>query len=293
VKNKITYLLKNKLLQQCLGYLFIILVVTVFVRYWRNNPSILNGLKQMSFGVILIVLVLYFVFLGTNLLLTKASVSIFNIHLGDYELLLLTIYSTLVNFFGPLQSGPGYRAIYLKSKYKIKIKDYTIASIVYYISFALISLMMLVSGIPLLFFACFILSFFVVIAINRRGSVFGFTSNYINKVITITLVQLVIVAMIYSIELSILGYRPSLTAALIYTGSANLALFVAFTPAAIGIRESFILLSQSMHGIPSKQIIAASIIDRSIYFLFLIILFSLSSGLHIKQKLGSIKGRSV
>ena len=100
-----------------------------------------------------------------------------------------------------------------------------------------------------------------------------------------TALQILIVAVIYYFELAALGYHANLSSILIYAGSANLALFVSFTPAAIGIRESFIYFSQSMHDIPTEYIFNTSLLDRSVYLMFLIILLAFSSSLHLKAKL--------
>lgn len=100
-----------------------------------------------------------------------------------------------------------------------------------------------------------------------------------------TLLQIVSVTLLYFAELKSLGYHFGLSQILAYTGAANLALFVALTPAAIGIRESFLLLSSSIHNIPAAAIVSAGLVDRAIYLLFLVILFAISSLWHVSSKL--------
>lgn len=289
MKKRIVSLLTNKHIRKNIGYTLFVLFSLSFVFYIKNNPGVLEPISNINFFILCIILILYVLFLFSNLMLTKVSVSYFKKQISFYEASLLTAYSTLVNFFGPLQSGPGYRAIYLKAKHGIKIKDYSLLSVLYYLAFGVLSIIMLLSTKPVILVFSLVSAVIFLVIVRIKGSVFGYSSGIINKIFFITAAQLTIITIIYFIELGVVGPSPSLTSVVTYTGSANLALFVAFTPGAIGIRESFILISQSLHKIPSEQVIAASVLDRSIYFLFLMGLFVLSSSLHIKQKLSSPK----
>ena len=104
-----------------------------------------------------------------------------------------------------------------------------------------------------------------------------------------TVMQTIIQIAIYSIELhnSNGSQHIGLNQVITYTGAANLALFVAITPGAIGIRESFLLSTERLHHISSNSIIVANIIDRSVYLIFLMALgvFLLMSSLQVKNKL--------
>ena len=104
-------------------------------------------------------------------------------------------------------------------------------------------------------------------------------------IFSITLLQLMLLSLLYGIELKSVGYEASLSSTLSYTGSSNLALFVAFTPGAVGIREWFILTAQNIHEIPTDIVLSASLYDRAVYILFLGVLFMISSVFHIKKRL--------
>src|SRR3546814_18562946 len=67
----------------------------------------------------------------------------------------------------------------------------------------------------------------------------------------------------YFIELTHVDPSVTIWQTIVSTAAANLALFVSLTPGAIGFRESFLLLSQQLHGIPTDSIIGASFIDRA------------------------------
>ncbi|MDQ3123748.1 MAG: hypothetical protein M3Q14_03650 [bacterium] len=277
----IEFLVKSR---RYVGLIIIVLSIIIFAWYIRGHPNTLYPIRSTPIYLIPILLLLYSTFLITNFLITVITITISKKSFSLKGSFILTIYSTLVNFFGPLQSGPGFRAVYLKKKIGISIKDYTLATFFYYAAFASISLVMML-GVKYP-----IISVLLVSVIAGAGLYYlrkQRISSLVRKALIIgvvTLVQLIIVAIIYYLELRATGYTPSISSTLTYTGSANLALFVAFTPGAVGIRESFIYLSQSIHGIPTENIINASLLDRSIYLLFLGILFLLSSALHINSK---------
>jgi uncharacterized membrane protein YbhN (UPF0104 family) len=64
-----------------------------------------------------------------------------------------------------------------------------------------------------------------------------------------------------------------------------MALFVSLTPGAIGIREAFLTFSQQLHHIDTSTIVAANIIDRAVYLVFLGVLFIFVFSLHARDKL--------
>lgn len=121
---------------------------------------------------------------------------------------------------------------------------------------------------------------------KRPAWVFKLNIQQIVKISVFVLVQCIITTVIYTLEIWSFNSNVSLLQTLGYTAIANLALFVALTPGAIGIRESFLFFSQTLHGIDAQTIITASIIDRSVYFLFLAFIFVLCIALNAKQKLG-------
>jgi len=269
----------------------LLLVAVLFIAYITNNPSIIESIKKASLLSIFVIFIIYAIFLFANYLLIKVSVLPFIKNPNNIEIFLVSMYSTLVNFFGPLQSGPGYRAAYFKTKHGIKITKYAKITLLYYIFFMAFSVLMLFigSGYVLALLPCIVVFGFVV---YKKGFFMGFDSNIVSKISLLAITQLLLGVILFFFELYFIGAHPSLESSISYTGAANLSVIVGITPGAIGIREAFLVLSQSLHNIPSDQIIAANVLDRSVYFLFLIVLFLLSSGLHIKQKLGLKNGRS-
>lgn len=269
----------------------LLLVFGFFIMYIIKNPSIIESIKKASLLSIFVIFIIYAIFLFANYLLIKISVLPFIKNPDNTELFLVSIYSTLVNFFGPLQSGPGYRAVYFKSKHGIRIAQYAKITLLYYTFFMTFSILMLFIG-SVYVLALLLCMIIFGVVVYKKGVFLGFDSGIVSKISLLAIIQLFLGVILFFSELYFIGAHPSLESSISYTGAANLSVFVGITPGAIGIREAFLVLSQSLHGISSDQIIAANVLDRSVYFLFLIVLFFLSSGLHIKQKLGFKKGPS-
>lgn len=283
MQEKLLVFIKSPTTKRLLSVLVILVTVFIFVNFLNNNPETISSLRSVSILTFVLIFFLYFIFLLSNFFITKITIEICKKKYPLRQTFLLTIYSTLVNFFGPLQSGPGFRAIYLKSKVGIKIKDYTVVTLIYYVFFGLISLAMIsISAWPLpTLIICLVLFLMAYYFFLRKAN--QSLKNYL-LIFLVTAIQILIVTAIYYTALKTVT-SPSFAQTLSYTGAANLALFVSITPAAIGIRESFLYFTQSIHGIASEYIVAASLIDRSIYVIFLLVIFAYSSLSHIKNSL--------
>lgn len=290
--------MKQKL-QRILGPVIVILTILAFIWYVRANHGVIEQLRQTSGLAVVAILCLYGVILVTLLGILHASLLFFKRHLGLQENFLLNSYSSLVNFFGPGQSGPAMRTAYLKLKHGILIKQYVFATLVYYGIYALLSGIIitgfafpwwvtLVGAVGVAGVSYVIITWFV----RKYKAVLGLTGSsprtlakpFIIMGVT-TLVQVSIMVLVYFIELRAVDSTISFIQAMIYSGAANFALFVAITPGAIGFREAFLVFSQDLHGISSDTIIAANILDRAVYILFLGILFVVVLSMHVGKKL--------
>lgn len=276
--------------------LVLLLTLGIFILYLAKNPSVLNQLTTIDPRYGVAILLLYGLFTFSLSLAVRASVKLCGAVLPHLESFKLTGSSSLANFFGPLQSGPGVRALYLKKKHDIPIKKYSLATLYYYGFYALISGFFLLSGdaqwrLPLIL----LLPIGAGVAywvIRRRQNQIDKNDGYLNFALLLelglaTLVQLICSVFIYWIELTAIGTEVSFSQALSYSGAANFALFVSLTPGAIGFREAFLVFSQNLHHIDSSSIVAANILDRSLYLLFLGILFVWLTVTHTKKQLAA------
>ncbi len=263
-----------------------ILAFFVFVGYYLiNHPDIIQNILEIGYLSSFLLLIFYSGVLLTNFGIMYATILLCRKKLSIKNSLLLTIYSSLVNFFGPLQSGPAVRAVYLKTKIKLRIRDYTYAMLFYYFAFAALNVSLLfINTLPLLTLIGVILAIaMTIIGTNKFG--LRPLKKYVLYIFALTTIQILLMVVIYSIELNTINHSAgySIMQTIVYTASANLSLFVSLTPGAIGFREAFLVMSGSLHNIPLNSIIASGVIDRAIYILFLVILFFVSSSLHLKQ----------
>lgn len=266
------------------------LTIGAFIHYFARHPEVGDQLSQLSPTIIVIILVLY---LGTTIalgLVTLATLRLCRESLSGKDSLLLTAYSSLVNFFGPLQSGPAFRAVYLKKKLNINLKNYAGATLVYYFFYGIFSVILLLSSVlnwwlvPLALLGL-LLSYYFSHSRWLRPRLPSLDLRGWYYLALATLLQLIIVTAIYYIELQNVAPDTSLSQALIYSGAANLALFVSLTPGAIGFRESFLLFSQDLHHVSNSTIVAASIIDRTLYIVLLLILALFIFATHARRHL--------
>jgi len=259
---------------------FIVLCVYVF-----SHPEIFSTLLRVSPFALMAILFLYFMVIGIHFSVMHATIRLCDMHLPLKKGMLLTAYSTLVNFFGPLQSGPGVRAVYLKRTIGLRVRDYTMVTLLYYFIYAAISGSLLFAYIspPLTFLGWIVGAIAAVVGVRwwRPSSSY----KWMLALVGMTVVQVLLLSAIYYIELHATGLEVQYSYAqvLVYTGSANLSLFVSITPGAIGIREAFLVLSQSLHHIPVASIVAASIVDRSMYVVLLALLLVATSGTHLRD----------
>lgn len=274
-----------------LGVTIIALSFAFLVWYCYTHPQIIKSVLSTSPLVLLSLLGLYCAMVAVIFFVNYFTVRICGKDLGVKQGILLTIYSTVINFFGPLQSGPGVRAVYLKTKIGLRIRDYTLATLFYYLAFGAINASILfISSWWILTILGFVASI-ILIAFGTHYLHFSNRRRWIFAIYIVALVQVLLTVIIYYIELHTTGTNVNWVQTLVYSASANLSLFVSLTPGGIGIREAFIVFTTSLHHIPLKSIVAAGVLDRAFYVVFLVLLFIVSSALHVKDAITLKKGR--
>jgi uncharacterized membrane protein YbhN (UPF0104 family) len=254
------------------------LTIAVFADYFATHHPVRHDLAHLPVLTLAALLGLYLVFTGSLAMVNSASLRLCRGTMPAGESVLLTMYSAVINFFGPLQSGPAFRALYLKKKHGVKIRDYTLASFVYYFFYAFFSVILLLSGVLKIWLIPLVL---LVLA----GAYAGRNSRRLEQkglknldlkhwpfMAMAALIQVALLVIIFWIELHTVSPSVTFGQVAVYTGAANLALFVSFTPGAIGFRESFLVFSQNLHHLSNSTIVAANIIDRAVYVAMLLIL---------------------
>lgn len=282
----------KKHLKSILGLVVVVATIAAFIWYISNHPELIDQLKDVKPWTLAALLLLYAIWFGALAVILQISVRMFSKTLSFQENVLVSAYSSLINFFGPGQSGPGLRGIYLKKKHGMRIKDYIFATLLYYACYAVISAFMMFAGsvawwqTALLVIAASTASMAAIRIYLRRSKIKERPAlfKYLGWMFGATVLQLAAQATIYAIEVRSIDAHIGFGQIISYTGAANFALFAALTPGAIGIREAFLLFTQNIHNIGGSVIIAANVIDRAVYITFLGILFVLVFGLHANKK---------
>lgn len=286
----------KKYIRPILSALIIGATAIAFVWYLRTHPEYVSKLRLTDWRVVALIILVNSILIVVLAAIYQTTVRIAGKSIGRQENLLLTIYSSIANFFGPLQSGPGVRAVYLKKRHQVRLRDYTFATLIYYAMFAVISaLFALVGTRP--WWQTFLavggaagVSIAVLYWFDRRGQKkqrphLQFVPRLLGTLLLFTALQVSLIAVRYYVELQAVQADVTIGQAVSYTGAANFALFVSITPDGIGIREAFLLFSQQLHGVDTHYIVAASLLDRASYIIFLGLLFLVALSLHAKDKL--------
>jgi uncharacterized membrane protein YbhN (UPF0104 family) len=281
-------------LKLMLALVIIAVTVVAFAYYLATHPETVAQIRRLPPATLVVLLILYAAAFLAYVLITRASLWAYKKMMSRQENLLFNAYSSLINFFGPGQSGPAFRGVYLKKRHGLEVKKYLLITLIYYAFLAILSaFIMFVGSRPwwqtvLLMLAVGGASFVFIRRYQRRAqgsATKGLYAPAIGLLLGATVLQLVLLSAIYYIELHNVGAGASLGQLLAYTGVSNFALFVALTPGAIGIREAFLVFSQGLHGIDASTIVAANVIDRAVYLVFLGLLFVMVISMHAKEKL--------
>lgn len=288
--NRLRRLLANNTLRIIVMAVVIAGTFGIFGYYLATHPEVIRSITSLSPVTLLLLTAGYVLTIAANGFVLSVSLKMLGKRVPFAENFALTGYSSVVNFFGPLQSGPGVRAAYLKKRHQVKLKDFFYVTVVFYGFFALINTAVIVAALlasqsanPLIIAViCLGLAILVVIALGviqkstkLRNVIqnMNLASPYFWLIGFGALCLSLATTAIYFVELTHVNAAVTLWQTIIYTAAANLALFVSLTPGAIGFRESFILITQQLHGIPTETVISASIIDRAFYVVFLLALF--------------------
>jgi uncharacterized membrane protein YbhN (UPF0104 family) len=218
---------------------------------------------------------------------------IFNKHISFFESFKVTAYSGIINFFGFLQGGVGFRGYYLKKNYDISIKNYVAMTTFQYVAVFGISGLLIVLGLAVVNQGIIVLSFvatsifltlLLFLANSIRPELFnGIKSRFIQAlkisnlknifiIILIAILQLCGSGLAYYIGLESIGADVTLGALLIYTGVSQFSILIAITPGAVGFREGLLLLVSSQMGLNTQDIVLAATIDRLVFFITLAII---------------------
>lgn len=268
--------------KRVLGVAVLVGFLVFLIFYIAINPSVIRDAFSIGWLNFALLFALYLSVLATHFGILQATIRSCEKSLPLREGFLLTVYSTVANFFGPLQSGPGVRAVYLKSRIALRWRDFARATIFYYLAFGAINAALIFSTTAPWLSGLGVAAAAVLTVALRRRLLPGSPAPII-AIAGITLLQVLLMAAIYFVEINAVSSESySAPQAVVFAATANLSLFVSVTPGAIGIREAFLYFSESLHDVPVETIIAAGLVDRAFYVIFLGLLFAFSSIFNLK-----------
>lgn len=288
--NQLRRLIVNNTLRVVVMVVVIVATFGIFGYYLTSHPEVVRSITSLSPITLVLLTIGYLLTVIANGFVLSVSLKMLGKRVSFAENFALTGYSSVVNFFGPLQSGPGVRAAYLKKRHDVKLKKFFYVTVIFYGFFALINTAIIVIALLVSQFANPLAVFVICLAIAILAALLWtvaqknsrlkqiirsmrFTSPHFWMIGLGALALSLATNAIYFVELTHASATVSVWQTVIYTAAANLALFVSLTPGAIGFRESFILITQQLHNIPTETVISASIIDRAFYVVFLLVLF--------------------
>jgi uncharacterized membrane protein YbhN (UPF0104 family) len=283
----------------------LILALALFAYYFLTNQHQFARLADLSLLQMLLVFIGQSIIFFSNILILVLFVKLIRGKIAFLDATRITAYSSLINFFGFLQGGLGFRGIYLKKYFGMTLKRYFALTSVQYLMLFGIAGLFVITGLGLTtgdsqVMAFLLIGVLVASAIvaflymtksqffmqriqQLRGISIAFQARPLMSLGLIVLFQLGGSLLAYSSELSAVGAHISFGGLLIYTGVSQFSIVVALTPGAIGIREGLLLIAQNQMNLSTQDIVLAATIDRVIYFIILALLAPLA--ISVKRRL--------
>src|SRR6185369_8418251 len=129
----------KKQLRTVVGPVIIAVTIAVFAYYIGHHPETVRQLRHLPPATIAELLAALTASFFSYLLITRVWLRMYNKTMSGQESFLFNAYSSLINFFGPGQSGPVFRAAYLKKRHNLGVKQFTFALFLYLGFLAIIS----------------------------------------------------------------------------------------------------------------------------------------------------------
>lgn len=291
--------------------------------YIREHLSEFSSISDVSVQYVFLIGCASFAGLVVNGLFLKVLLGQFGISLGFFEYFSISVLTSFGNVFLPMKGGAGFRAVYLKSKYNYDY-SYFVAGLAgnYLVCFNVTALTAL-AGMTLYwaetgYFNIPAAAVFLTIAIGTFWTIFSpprafdwipvrWAREQANHVLSgwntvrkskrtvthlfmLVIINVFISSMMCWLEFLAFGMKDArgetigIAQSAVFSAVGSLAVFVGLTPAALGIRESLLMFSSEILGITPAQALAASLLDRTVSFLVLSLLFSFAS-IYIKKRL--------
>ncbi len=280
----------------------------LLVYYISRNIEEFRSLTFVNPIYLIIIAVGHLLGIYLNGLFLKYILEPFDKKISNIESFKVSLISTLGNYFLPVGTGAGIKAVYLKKKFKVSYTDFISTLYGNYIivfligSFiGLISLIFLRSNSlnkqywillfvfslvfsTMLYMAVFGFPKWVINKTNKKNKIVILISSIINgwntivknrklikRLILITIFNFIISAAITYLAVLSIDLHINIWALLLYTSLGVLSFLLNITPGSIGIRETIIIFSSTVIGFSVPQVLSISIIEKGTLFIVLLI----------------------
>ena len=297
----------------------------VFAWYAAANREMFVDLGEVGLVSLILVALGRMTLYVSNGLFTKWSTEALSHKMSTGEGLYISILSAIGNFFGPLLGGTSIRAVYLKKVHGLSYSKFTASLMAYYIvlftancSLAIASILLLETTsqtAPLLLFFGAALCALLVLLFIRLPS-WGRLNRYatrkvIRRVLDILLdieqgwrliqdnkkllVRLLLLALLgfaancfmAYVAFRAVGVAIAWPALGLYAVLVTVSVLLSFTPGAIGIRETLLILISVTLGVTNQEILQVAVIDRGVNFFLLFLLFLVTRSRRAKRFMSS------
>lgn len=303
---------RKKIRSAGLRVVLLILFAALFAWFFVNHREEFSILTSIPIAILAAIAVCQLAVILTNVVFQIILLKTYEVDMSWFDSFVVIVKSSVINFFGFLQGGTGYRAYYLKKNYGVEYKNFALLFAANYLVVFTIgaffgffgSLLQLISNnnfanaLSTLVFAGITLSLIGMMflkptklpATNRlfrkvREVLSGWESLLGDKrrifiLFLIGFVQFWALAGAFYFELHAIGATTSIAGLMIYSAIAGFSILVALTPAAIGIRETLLIFAKQSLGVGISTIILSATVDRVVYF-FLLLLLAVISQEHV------------
>lgn len=300
-----------------------VIVLVLFVLYAVNNRDSFTSLLMVSWTTLLFVATGRMMIFVSNGLFVKWTAEAFTRQLSVGEGVYVGILSAIGNFFGPLLGGAGVRAVYLRRVHDLPYTKFTSTLMVYYVILFGLAFASAIVGLltldlvepPYFLLAVFsggllLLGTATMLRLPARlrtqevqgPKIIRRVLRYLFDIedgwrrllslprLMVQLVGLAVLSvaaqfLIAFVSFSAIGAQVSWAALAVYVAIVVISILVAFTPGAIGIRETMLLLVSETLGMTGNQIIEVAVIDRGVMFALLLGLFVVTRNSRLRQSL--------
>lgn len=299
--------------KKLLSRLTTVAFIGLFIWYGMANRSLISDLGAVSMASLLLVAIGKLGMHAIIAMFTKWTAEVFTKKLSIKEASYIGIWAAIGNFFGPLLGGAGVRAVYLKKKYNLSYGKFTSMLLGYYLiiftlnfAIALWAVLVLPSSdqqtVLITVFAAGLVAlislYFIRLPLRSNtivkrlessqlgakfvSTIYGIeeglhaiirSRGLLPKLMFLALMNFLTIYFLAAVQFSAIGIDIENGALALYAVFVNISLLLSFTPGAIGIRESLLILIGTTLAVGTEEILQVAIIDRGVNFILLLLLF--------------------